>query len=74
MKKGKILQINSKDNHLSSNKNWWFYQYYNKCQYTMEDNIGLDINFNKYNNHGIELRFLDYFDESVLPDLLHFFV
>jgi hypothetical protein len=74
MKKGKILQINSKDNHLSNNKNWWFNQYYNKWQYTMEDNIGLDINFNKYHNHGIELRFLDYFDESKLPELLHFFV
>jgi hypothetical protein len=40
----------------------------------MEDNIGLDINFNKYPNHGIELRFLDYFDENKLPELLNFFV
>ncbi len=30
MQKGKILQIDSKNNHLSSNPNWWFNLYYAK--------------------------------------------
>jgi len=36
---------------------WW----YNKINmYTRLDELGMDINFNKHYNHGIELRFLDY--------------
>lgn len=42
--------------------------------YVITDTIGYDMNFNKFKNHGIELRFLDWFPEIYLTDLLHFFI
>jgi len=74
MTPGKILQIDSKNNHLSNLNYWWFNQYYNTCDYTKEDFIGLDINFHKHKNHGIELRIFDYFDESKLEAAFTFIV
>jgi len=74
MEPGKILTISSSDNHLSKLDYWWFNQYYKDCDYTKEDQIGLDINFHKHKNHGIELRFFDYFDESKLEEVLRFIV
>jgi len=74
MEIGKILQIDSEDNHLSHLDYWWFNQYYKDCEYTKEDKIGLDINFHKHKNHGIELRFFDYFSEERLNEVLLFIV
>lgn len=71
---GKILQISSVDNHLSKMDYWWFNRYYKDTDYTKEDIIGLDINFHKHKNHGIELRIFDYFDESKLEEILTFLV
>jgi len=45
----------------------WYNQYYKNNGYTKLNEIGLDINFNKHFNHGIEIRFLDHtelIDES----------
>jgi len=42
--------------------------------YHLNEKIGYDINFNKFKNHGIELRFFDWFPEEYLADILHFFV
>jgi hypothetical protein len=39
---------------------WWFDEYYKYNAYTKLSEIGIDINYNKYYNHGIELRFLDH--------------
>ena len=36
----------------------------------MNDKIGFDINYNKFLNHGIEIRFFDWFDESLLEEVL----
>jgi len=74
MTPGKILNISSIENHLSNMDYWWFNQYYNNTDYTKEDQIGLDINFHKHKNHGIELRIFDYFDESKLEEVLKFIV
>jgi hypothetical protein len=71
---GKILHIDSKNNHLSNMDYWWFNQYYKKSDYTKEDLIGVDINFHKHKNHGIELRIFDYFDESKLEEAFTFIV
>ena len=34
--------------------------------------IGFDVNYNKFKNHGIELRIFDYFPEEYLCDVLNF--
>lgn len=36
--------------------------------------IGYDINYNKFKNHGIELRILDYFPEEYLTDVINFII
>jgi len=74
MTPGKILHIESNNNHLSDMDYWWFNQYYQKSDYTREDMIGVDINFHKHKNHGIELRIFDYFDESKLEEAFTFIV
>jgi hypothetical protein len=74
MTPGKILQIESDNNHLSNIKYWWFNKYYENSDYTKEKKIGVDINFHKHKNHGIEVRIFDYFDPSKLYDVLKFFV
>ena len=42
--------------------------------YYMNKSIGYDINFNKFKNHGIEIRFFDWFPEAYLKDIMNFFV
>lgn len=74
MTPGKILQISSTENHLSNMDYWWYNQYYKESDYKKEDEIGVDINFHKHKNHGIELRIFDYFDESKLEEVLRFIV
>jgi hypothetical protein len=74
MTPGKILQISSTHNHLSNMEGWWYNQYYKESDYKREEEIGLDINFHKHKNHGIELRIFDYFDESKLEEVLGFIV
>jgi hypothetical protein len=36
--------------------------------------IGYDFNYNKFKNHGIELRILDYFPEEYLTDVVNFII
>jgi hypothetical protein len=74
MTPGKILHIESENNHLSNLDYWWFNRYYKECDYSRETNIGVDINFHKHKNHGIEVRIFDHFHESKLPEILEFFV
>lgn len=45
---------------------WWYNQYHESSGYEKLNNVGLDINFNKYINHGIELRFFDFISDSTL--------
>jgi hypothetical protein len=35
---------------------------------------GYDFNYNKFKNHGIELRILDYFPEEYLKDIINFLI
>jgi hypothetical protein len=74
MTPGKLMHIESNNNHLSDLDYWWFNQYYKNSDYTKEDLIGLDINFHKHKNHGIELRIFDYFNESKLEDAFKFII
>ena len=48
----------------------WYSLFHENSAYTILDEIGLDINFNKHHNHGIELRIFDWFPEDRLLELL----
>jgi hypothetical protein len=62
METGKILQ--------TTDVPYWMTQINQKSAYEQLKQIGLDINFNKHYNHGIELRVFDWFPETELEDLL----
>jgi len=64
MKCGKILTRTIDEMECSKNEYWWFHQYYKENGYKKLDEIGMDINFNKHYNHGIEIRFLDHLSEE----------
>ena len=42
--------------------------------YNPPKTIGYDFNYNKFKNHGIELRVLDYFPEEYLTDVINFII
>ena len=52
----------------------WYAEYHRNSGYQALDKIGLDLNFQKHWNHGLELRFFDWFPECRLPGLLRFLV
>lgn len=54
----------------------WFEQLYDVsgCAYKALPALGLDMNFNKHWNHGLEFRIFDWFPESRLPELLRLLV
>lgn len=51
-----------------------WYRTLNASPYVTNDKIGYDINFNKFKNHGMELRFFDWFPETYLADLIFFLI
>jgi hypothetical protein len=62
MIRGKILQIST--NKFKDNLNWWYHKYHLDSSYKPLHVIGLDINFNKHYNHGIEIRLFDHILEE----------
>jgi hypothetical protein len=60
MEPGKILLKKISELESSQHDYWWYNEYYKNNAYTKLDQLGLDINFNKHFNHGIELRFFDH--------------
>jgi len=67
MKSGKLL-----DNYdYEIDEHVWYNKYHQNSGYRIPDKIGYDINFNKFTNHGIEIRFFDYFPEEYLPDVMN---
>ncbi len=63
MERGKILQTTSIP--------YWMSDFTKSSAYEQLEKIGLDINFNKHCNHGIELRIFDWFPEEDLEELLN---
>jgi hypothetical protein len=39
--------------------------------YRQNEEIGYDLNVNKFKNHGLELRFFDWFPEEYMTDVIH---
>ena len=52
----------------------WYEQIYEGSAYIKLKELGLDINFNKHWNHGLEFRIFDWFSEEWLPELLNLLV
>jgi len=72
MPTGKILQIDVSG--ISSKS--WYNGFHANSAYMALDKVGVDINFNKYANHGLEFRIFDWFsaDEGKLLELVHILV
>ena len=62
MKSGKIL-LTELANYPD---NFWYNKYHSNSAYNKLSKIGLDINYNKHYNHGIEIRFLDHISDPKL--------
>ena len=45
---------------------FWYNKYHKNSAYNKLEKIGLDINYNKHYNHGIEIRFLDHLSSREL--------
>jgi hypothetical protein len=72
MKTGKILQ-ESVDNIVVAKEEWgWYNRYYQTCGYNQLDKLGMDINFNKHYNHGVEIRFFDFIPHEKYEELCKF--
>jgi hypothetical protein len=64
MQSGKILTKPLDEIICNENDYWWFHQFYKNNAYNKLNEIGMDINFNKHYNHGLELRFLDHITDT----------
>jgi hypothetical protein len=65
--------VNGKLLHCEVPEGSW-YRGLGESPYHTNDVIGYDVNFNKFKNHGIELRFFDWFPEEYLADLVFFLI
>lgn len=73
MKIGKILSVHVND--FDKCENWWYKRFHETSGYNPLNDVGLDINFNKYKNHGIELRFFDHItDLTMIKESFEFII
>ncbi len=73
MLEGKILTTSNSN--YDNIKNWWYNKYHEGSAYNKLTEIGLDINFNKHYNHGIEIRFLDHIsDKNLIYESFEFII
>ena len=70
MIKGKMLN----DYEYKSQTNHYFNKLHQDSPYYPPEQIGYDINYNKFLKHGIELRIFDYFPEEYLEDIMNFII
>jgi hypothetical protein len=52
----------------------WYKMFHDNSAYTPLNEVGLDINFNKHYNHGIEFRIFDWFPENQLEGLIEILI
>lgn len=52
----------------------FWYNRLDDTPYLPNAQIGYDLNFNKFKNHGIELRFFEWFPEEYLGDVMNFII
>lgn len=69
MIQGRLL--NNFDHTIGKN---WYSDYHQQSGYVPPSTIGYDINFKNFRNHGIEIRFFDYFPEKYLADVINLII
>jgi hypothetical protein len=74
MTEGKMLTVPLNEIRGSRLTYWWYKQYHTKSGYMPLDKIGMDINYKKHYNHGVELRIFDWFPEDRLVELSTFLI
>jgi hypothetical protein len=68
MEEGIILT--KKREHLSHIN--WYESFHRAANYVFFDHLGMDLNFHKYDGHGLELRFLEAMPPAHLEEILTF--
>lgn len=74
MREGKILTQSVSEIRGSTSPFWWYHRFHKTSGYVPLRVIGMDINFRKHHNHGVEIRCLDWFPHERLPALMSFFI
>jgi hypothetical protein len=75
MQAGKILTVKVEELSPAKNSFWWYNKFHENSAYKKLDEVGLDINFNKHFNHGVELRFFDHIaDDNILKSILQYLI
>lgn len=74
MENGKILNVPRNEHDVYKNKSSWYNKIFKNTHYVWPETIGLDFNYAKHHNAGIEFRILDFFPDSCLEDLINFIV
>ncbi len=75
METGKILTKPIDLLSVSKLEFWWYKQVHKSSAYNSLNQLGLDINFNKHWNHGVEIRFLDHIsDQKLLQECFEFII
>ena len=73
MKIGKVLSVPITN--FDKCDNWWYNKFHEMSGYNKLNEVGLDINFNKYKNHGIEIRFFDHItDLNIIKESFEFII
>ena len=74
MPEGKLLSQSTTRIRGSEKPFWWYRRFHENSGYIPLKAIGMDINFRKHHNHGVEIRCLDWFPHERLASLLRFFI
>jgi hypothetical protein len=74
MTTGKILTIPISEIPGTQTDFWWYKVYHAESGYTPLTDLGMDICYRKHYNHGVEIRFLDWFPETMLKGLMEFYI
>jgi len=74
MPSGKIVTIPVEEIRGSQTDFWWYKVYHANSAYIPLKELGMDISYRKHYNHGVEIRFLDWFPEELLKGLLEFYI
>lgn len=74
MTAGKIVTVPVNEIRGSQTDFWWYKVYHATSGYRPLDELGMDICYRKHYNHGVEIRFLDWFPETMLKGLIEFYI
>jgi hypothetical protein len=74
MPTGKIVTVPVEDIRGSQTDFWWYKVYHANSAYVPLNELGMDICYRKHYNHGVEIRFLDWFPEERLKGLIEFYL